>query len=145
ASPLGRAASSALGSVLVLSAIAFAAMRAFFDVAQLVNGAEVGKPGLFGVGMVFGLMIFPPLAIGGGFFICNVCVARCEWPRHGWLSALAAILLILGVFVIPPARIALALLPPLVLGAVMKSSLGWYLGSALQFGAGAWLLGWTER
>lgn len=141
-SPLGGALSSVLGSVLIPTGIGFAAMRLFFDVQELANGGPMDKPGVFAVGMMGALFILPPLALGTVIFAFTVCLSRCQRRAQGLASALVAISVVL---VLVACREFWVLFPAVLLGKATHSSVGWYLGSAIQLGIGAWLLGWFDR
>src|SRR5262245_50256597 len=49
---LGRAISSVLGSILIATGVGGAVMRLFFDLSELANGEPLGKPGVYGFGVV---------------------------------------------------------------------------------------------
>jgi hypothetical protein len=134
--------SSVLGSVLIPTAVGFIAMRAFFDIQEIAQGGPIGKPGVFAVGMMGAFLILPPVVIGAVIFAFAACLSRCEAKAIGVISALAAIAVTFALFIFRP---LLLLFPAVLLGKLTHSSVGWYLGSMLQLGAGAWLLGWVDR
>jgi hypothetical protein len=130
-----------LGSVLIPTGVGFAAMRAFFDIHEIANGGPIGKPGVYAVGMMGAFFILPPVAIGAVIFAFVVCLLRCQTRAHGFASALAALGVIIALFAFSELRF---LFPAVLLGKLTHSSVGWYLGSVIQLGLGAWLLGWID-
>lgn len=141
-SSLGRAITSLLGAILVPTGVGFAAIRALFDIFEFANGGPIGKPGVYGLGMIAVVFMLPPVALGTLIFALAICRSRCQTRTQGFACALAVVAVVLAVVSAPETWF---LFPAVLLGKLSQSSIGWYIGAAIQIGLGAVLLGWMAR
>jgi hypothetical protein len=136
-------------TVLICSGVIFFAARLFFDVYEMVEGRPLEKPGSFAVGMMFVGLVMPFLALGAAVFTFLISVSRCHTKAVGVITAASALALMTGLVVLPfvfrDLNFLMLLFPAVWLVKSMGPSVGWYLGSCMQFALGAWLLGWLDR
>lgn len=120
--------------------------RLFFDVAEIIHGGHIGKPGINGLGIVFVGLVLPVITL-----LCVAIIitaARFKAGQHtaptsAWITgAVFACLLSLAVIAIRSLRF---LLPGMILGTRLRSSLGFYTGSLVQCAVDAWMLGLFVR
>jgi hypothetical protein len=126
-SPATVALKTGSAAVLICTGIIFLAARMFFDVYELIEGQSLEKPGSYAVGMMF----------------------AGSTRALGLATALGALLVMTLPFVcsfaVRELRFLILLYPAPLLARGIGSSVGWYLGSAIQLCVGAWLLGWLSR
>ena len=76
-------------------------------------------------------------------FTFAVCLKRC---RNRWQAiAVATVTFSITALLLLQGKLPVLVLPAFFIGIIANSSAGYFLGSALQICAGAWLLGWFRR
>jgi hypothetical protein len=138
-SALGVAVTSGLAALLVATGIYFGVGRACLDIC-----GPPGEAPLFYSHLIW----MPPilaafLSVGAIIFIFAVCTSRCRRRSHGVATGLVT-LTIAALLQFGPG-VWLLLVPAVLFGGPSNSSVGLYVGAALQLAVGAWLLGWFGK
>ena len=128
------------GGALFASGLYIIAIRLFFDFAEFRHGGHIGPPGSAAIGILF-LPFIPPITIGLVAVIALMArrmAHRNNVSRSVWVAATVfASLLAFALLYIWPLRY---LCPGLVLGRVLHSSAGYYVGAIGQCALGGVLL-----
>ena len=140
-SPLGLAVTSGLASFFISTGIYCAVGRVCLYIFNVHYPKSIVPPYAREV-----IIMFPsigrPLMVGLVVFTFAICWIRCQ---KSWQAILVAIIA-LGLMAMPvfvPGF--LWIVPGVAFGVTTDSSPGYYVGSAFQLAAGAWLLGWFNR
>lgn len=123
-----------IGFVFVASTALVLGSRIAWDQAVAEHGGPIGKPGIYGVGIaalfysIFGLILVLPVLVAG-------CAAR--FGAMGLGISLGGLLVLASLFFVRGLRF---LLPAYLIGDITRCSPAYYIGAAIQLGAGIWLL-----
>ena len=123
-----------IGFVFVASTALVVGSRIAWDMAVAEHGGPIGKPGIYGVGIVALLY-----SIFGLVFVLPVLIATCvgRFGADGCRISFMGLLLVLSIFCIRGLKF---LLPAYLLGAMTRLSPAYYVGAAIQLAIGIWLL-----
>ncbi len=124
--------------VLIATAIFLVAARIVFDLVKVLHGGEIGKPGVYAVGMVAGIVALLVMAFVTPL-LAVACARRCRSTFQGVVTICVSGIAIFGFFSVRELR---WLLPGVVLGRVAGGAPSFYFGALIQLALGAWLLGW---
>ncbi len=140
----GLAVASALAALLLATAFYIDIGRAWLDILiRLHRAPPLPSAGAYNFLLIIPPLLTPVLGIALGFLTCFICLTRCRRRWHGILAA--AVSLAILVFLKQAPGIWWLALPAVSLGLLTSSSLGIYLGSALQAALAVWLLGAFAR
>lgn len=138
---IGLAITSGLAALLISTGIYIAVGRFSLHIFQIHHPDSIVPPNAREA-----IVMYPAierlLMLGSAVFTFALCFIRCQ---RRW-QALVAAVVTLCILALPRfSPRALQLVPALLFGVTMDSSAGYYIGSALQIGIGAWLLFWFSR
>lgn len=137
-SPLIIFLRATLGSTLLISGL-------FFLIGGLLFKAMVGdagEPGVYGFGILFGMVFVVPFLLISFFSAVTICVNRCRSTNWGQFAAFCAFAFIVASFFLKPLRL---FYPVKFLALFLDSTTAFFLGSTLQLLLAAWLLGWIAK
>lgn len=124
--------------VLIATATFLVAARIVFDLVKVLHGGEIGKPGVYAVGIVAGIVALLVMAFVTPL-LAVACARRCRSTSLGVVTVFVSALVVVALFSVRASR---WLLPSVVLGRVAGGAPSFYFGALIQLALGAWLLGW---
>lgn len=129
------------GFVLIGTAVVLMIGRIVLDLVEAEHGGKIGKPGIYGVGVIALIVALPIMAFVLPL-LGRACVTRCKNIGAGVATTLVALLTMMVLF---SAREFRWFLPAYFFGRLTGTSVGYYVGSGIQLVLGAWLLGWIGK
>jgi hypothetical protein len=144
----GVAVKTGFGVVLISTGVVIFAGTIFVDLCEMIFGQPFGNADSRFLGMMATGIFGPILIIGVLAMTLYLSFDRCRSWKVALINSAAAIYCMVA-----PAVLSVFsgdvlgfyfLLPAVMLGKVFGSSVGWYLGSIIQFVVGAWLMGWLH-
>jgi hypothetical protein len=141
-SPVGLAVTSGLAALLISTGVYCAVGRYSLHLYHIHHPDSIFTPPNGHDAIIMYKSVERILMLGFAVFTFAVCFMRCQ---KRWKAFVVAVIT-LGILALPrflPG--SLSVVPAFVIGISMNSSTGFYIGSALQIGIGAWLLGWFSR
>jgi len=141
-SPFAKAVTvGGVGTFLASTGLFFLAGGLFFGNAEAQHGGPIGKPGIHGVGMMFGLFVIPFLLVamlGLIGFECAQVAKRLGAPaRATWAGVGLSLALLVACILVRPLRLMML---PGILKLLTGDHFGTALGAAMQMAFGFWLL-----
>jgi hypothetical protein len=140
-SPVGLAVTSGLAALLISTGVYCAVGRYSLHIFK-IHRPDYIVPPYAREGIIMYPSIGRLLMLGFAVFTFAVCFIRCQ---KRWQAFMVAIIT-LGIMALPRFLPGLlSVVPAFMIGILMNSTTGFYIGSALQIGIGAWLLGWYSQ
>ena len=123
-----------IGFVFIASTVIVICSRLALDMAVAEHGGPIGKPGIYGVGIL--ALFYTVFAL---IFVLPVLVAACiaRFGADGGGISFLGLLLLASLLSVKGLKF---LLPAYLLGGLIKFPPAYYVGAAIQLGLGIWLL-----
>jgi len=138
-STIRKALFTCLGIIFVSTAVLMISQRFFFDLQATSHGGPIGKPGIYGVGLLFAPFVILWLIVTT-VFCQRICDNRMASQKLATLLALLSFILTLAFLWQRDLR---PFLPAIILRRQLGLPPG-YIGPLMQFLLGAFLLGWVK-
>ena len=141
-SPLGLAITTGLAILLINTGIYFAVGRVNLEIFKALH-PDNGVPRSIREIIILSKPIRWLLMVGFVAFTFTTCWMRCR--KKPQAIVVAIITLAVTALLLYSGTLFVFAVPAFLIGLTTNSSAGYFIGSAMQLAAGAWLLGWFGR